>query len=199
MVSRDEQGTARRSGAGRGSGGGSGRHPRGGGSGSGRPDGPDDGRLRRTQPRALLFAAVVGAVLGWLLVTTTDYLGMSAPLVPWLAPAALWLGAIVVGGLAWALYRRLRVRRLRIDPSQAVTYLALAKASALAGALVAGGYLAFGALFVGRWEAESPRERVVRSAVAAVAGIALMIAGLLMERACEVPPSDDDEDPEPTR
>ena len=157
-------------------------------------DRPGPGRLRRTPPRALVMAALFGAVVGWGVVTTADLLGLTPPLVPWLTPAALWVAAIVIGCLAWALHRRLRVRRLRIDPSQAVTYLALAKASALAGAFVAGGYLAFGIMFVGRWQAESPRERVIRSGVAVLAAVALMIGGLLMERACEVPRSGRDDE-----
>lgn len=159
------------------------------------PEGePGSGRLRRTPARALLMAALFGAVVGWVVVTSANLMGLTPPLVPWLTPAALWLAAIVIGFLAWALHRRLRVRRLRIDPSQAVTYLALAKASALAGAFVAGGYLAFGAMFLSRWQADSPRERVIGSAVSVVAAIALMIGGLLMERSCEVPTDTDDLD-----
>ena len=43
-------------------------------------------------------------------------------------------------------------------------------------------------------DADVPRERVIRSAVAVVAGVALTVAGLLLERACKVPRTDDDED-----
>ena len=72
--------------------------------------------------------------------------------------------------------------------------LVLGKASAMAGVAVAVGYLGFALHFVTRLEVASPRERVVRAAVAAVAGIALCVAGLLLERACKVPGADDDED-----
>ena len=37
---------------------------------------------------------------------------------------------------------------------------------------------------------------MIKSAVAAVAGVALAIAGLLLERACRVPKSDDEEEVE---
>ena len=70
------------------------------------------------------------------------------------------------------------MRREPVDPQRAVAFLVLGKASALAGALVAGGYLGFGLMFLGRLDAATPRERVIRSAVAVVAGLALMVAGL---------------------
>ena len=73
----------------------------------------------------------------------------------------------------------------------------LGKASALAGAVIAGGYLAFALMFVGRWDAAGPRERVIRALVAVVVAVGLSIAGLLLERACRVPGGDDDDDGDP--
>ena len=83
-----------------------------------------------------------------------------------------------------------------MEPSRAVALLVLGKASALAGALVAGGYFAYALMFLTRLDAAAPRDRVIRSAVAVVAGLALCGVGLLLERACRVPGgrSDDDED-----
>lgn len=69
----------------------------------------------------------------------------------------------------------------------------LGKAPALAGALVAGGYFGFALMFLGWLDADAPRERVIRSSVAMVAGIALCIAGLLLERACKVPREEEDD------
>ena len=66
----------------------------------------------------------------------------------------------------------------------------------MAGALVAGGYLAYALMFLTRLDAAAPRDRVIRSAVAVAAGLVLCGVGLLLERACRVPGgrSDDDED-----
>jgi hypothetical protein len=63
----------------------------------------------------------------------------------------------------------------------------LAKACALMGALVAGGYLAFGVQFLDQMNIELPRERVIRSFSAAVAAVIVMVSGLLLERACRIP------------
>ncbi len=161
-----------------------------GSSGPGQPtgSGPDpSGRLHRTTPRALVLAAIFGALAGWLIVNTANALGFSPPLVPWLTPIALWVAAVLVAGLAWSTRQRIQVKRTWIEPQRAVTLLALGKAAALVGALIAGGYLTFGLMFVGRWDAELPQQRVIRSGVAVLAGIALMVTGLFLERACLVP------------
>lgn len=115
------------------------------------------------------------------------------PTVPWSAPAALILIAALVGVLAYTTHQRIQVRRERMEPQRAVAFLVLGKASALAGALVAGGYFVYGLMFVTRLAAEAPRDRVIRSAVCVLAGVALMIVGLLLERACRVPKDDDDD------
>lgn len=151
--------------------------------------------MRRTSARALLVAALFGGLAGWLVVTTAEALDVSEPQVPWLTAIALALAAVVIGVLARSTRLVIQVRRQRMEPQRAVTLLALGKASALAGTLVAAGYLVYGLAFVGRWNAELPRERVIRSAAAMVAGIALAITGLRLERACEVPPDADGDEP----
>jgi len=152
---------------------------------------PPTGSINLTPRRALVIAAVVGAVSGWLIVLVANAMGMNAPQVPWTAPVGLILITVLVGVLAYATHQRIQVRRERMLPERAVAFLVLGKASALAGAVVAGGYFTFALMFVARIEAEAPRDRVIRSAIAVVAGIALTIAGLRLERACRVPGIDD--------
>jgi hypothetical protein len=155
---------------------------------------PGGGSVSLTPFRALVVAALFGGLAGWLLVVTANALDLTAPEVPWTAPIGLILVTALVGALAYTTYQRIQVRRERMEPSRAVALLVLGKASALAGAVVAGGYLAYGLLFLSRWDAAGPRERVIRSAVAVLAGLALCGAGLLLERACKVPRKDEDED-----
>ena len=164
------------------------------------PDPPrSGGSISLTPLRALAVAAVFGAVAGWLIVVGANAFGVSAPQVPWTAPVALILITALVAVLAYTTHQRIQVRRERMLPERAVAFLVLGKASALAGAVVAGGYLAFALMFISRFEAEAPRERVIRSAVAVVAGVALSVAGMLLERACKVPGVDDeDKDPHNT-
>jgi ABC-type Fe3+-siderophore transport system permease subunit len=139
-------------------------------------------------------AALFGAVGGWLVVVVSNALDMTPPLVPWTAPIGLILITALVGFLAYTTHQRIQVRRERVEPERAVAFLVLGKASALAGAVVAGGYLAFALNFVNRLDAEAPRERVIRSLVTVVVGVALTVAGLLLERSCKVPGTDDEDD-----
>jgi RsiW-degrading membrane proteinase PrsW (M82 family) len=158
------------------------------------PNEPSGGSIKVTPPKALAIAALCGAVAGWLIVATANMFDLVPPQVPWTAPVALVLITALVALLAYTTQQRIQVRRERIDPQRAVTFLVLGKASALAGAIVAGGYLAFALMFVTRMDVEAPRDRVIKSAVAVVAGVGLAYAGLRLERACKVPGSDDDDD-----
>lgn len=160
-----------------------------------RPEPEPDRRLRPTGRQELIIAAVLGAGIGWLLVRGTSALDATAPRVPWTAAAALVLIAAFVAFLARFTHQKIQVRRERIPAERAVTFLVLGKASALAGALIAGGYLAYGLSFISRFDADTPRERVIRSAVAVVGAIGMCLAGLWLERACRVP-DDHDEDPD---
>jgi hypothetical protein len=154
---------------------------------------PSGGSVSLTPIRALVVAALFGGLAGWLLVVTANAFDLIPPEVPWTAPIGLILVAALVGAIAYATHQKIQVRRERMDPQRAVAFLVLGKASALAGALVAGGYFGFALMFLTRLDAAAPRDRVVRSAVAIVAGVALCVMGLLLERACKVP-SEPDED-----
>jgi H+/Cl- antiporter ClcA len=154
---------------------------------------PSGGSVNLTPFRALVVAAVFGGLSGWLVVVIANAFDLIPPEVPWTAPIGLILVAALVGALAYATHQRIQVRRERIEPQRAVALLVLGKASALAGALVAGGYFGFALMFLARLDAAAPRDRVIRSAVAIVAGIVLCIVGLLLERACKVPTEPDED------
>lgn len=154
---------------------------------------PSGHQVTSTPRRALVVAALFGGLAGWLVAVTTEALDVVPPSIPWSAPVGLLVVGALVGALAWTTHQQIQVRRARVEPQRAVALLVLGKASALGGALVGGGYLGYALSFVGRFEAEGPRERVIRSLVAVVGGLALGVAGLLLERACRVPFDDDEE------
>jgi hypothetical protein len=160
---------------------------------------PSGGSVRSTSPRSLAVAAIFGALSGWLIVAASNSFDLVPPQVPWTAPVGVLLIAGLVGVFAYTTHTRIQVRKERMDPQRAVAFLVLGKASALAGALIAGGYLAFALMSVARIDADAPRDRVIRSAVAVVAGVGLAVAGLLLERACRVPgPGPEEEEAEDT-
>jgi hypothetical protein len=155
---------------------------------------PAPGRVRPTTPGLLVGTAVVGLVLGWFGGGLLERGQGIAPTVPWTSVFVLLFAAAVLGSAAWNTWRTIHRQRRWIEPHRAVNLLVLAKASSLVGSLVAGVYAGFGALFLDDLTAPLPQERVVRSAAVAFAAVLVVVAALLLERACRVPKSPDAEE-----
>ncbi len=143
------------------------------------------GHLRPTSPGALVAWTVAGLVGGWLLHPLAERIRGTAPIVTWTQVLALVLLGFILGGTAWLTWRAVHVRRERLEPHHAVNRLVLARSSALVGSLVAGGYLGYAVSWLGV-DAELAGQRVWRSAAAALAGVAVVITAILLERACRV-------------
>lgn len=158
--------------------------------------GPDDeepeppeqptGHVRTTGVGALVGFALTGFVLGWLVRPLSIRMSGSAPTVGWTPILALVLVAAILGGVAWTTYRDLHRRGIVLEPHKAVNRLVLAKASALAGALVAGGYLGYALSWWRVSEAALAQERLLQSLLAGGASVLIVAASLLLERACRV-------------
>lgn len=144
------------------------------------------GHVRTTSPGAVTGWALLGLVLGWALRPLSIRIHGTAPTVGWLPVLALAFVAVIIGSVAWSTHRSLHRRHERLEPHRAVNRLVLAKSCALAGALVAGGYLGYALSWVGFTDAELAHERMVRALVGALAGAALVVGSLLLERACRV-------------
>lgn len=149
------------------------------------PPPPEPGHLRPTSGASLAVWAVVGLVLGWLVHPLALRAGGTAPVVTWVQAMVPAFVAAVVGLVAWHTWRTLHVHRLPMEPHRAVNRLVLGRACALVGALVAGGYAGYAVSWLGD-SAELADQRATRSAVAAVGGIGIIVASLLLERACRV-------------
>lgn len=153
-------------------------------------DQPPGGRLRPTSAATVGGSIIVGLVLGWLLHPVSDRFG-NPPVISWLTPLALMFVAAVLGATAYLTHRTLHVRREYIEPQRAVNRLVLARACVVVGGLVCGGYFGYAVSWLGV-RAELADERLLRSALAGLAGLGIVVASLLLERACRVR-SDDDE------
>jgi len=161
---------------------------------SARPPGEEPqptGRLRPTSGGALTAWAVVGLVGGWLLHPAAERVRDTAPIITWAQPLALVLVAAILGATAYLTWRTVHVQHQRLEPHRAVNRLVLARACALVGALVAGGYLGYAVSWIGV-DTELATQRAWRSAVAAVAGIGIVVTSVLLERACRVRSDEDD-------
>ncbi|HYO40528.1 MAG TPA: DUF3180 family protein [Nocardioidaceae bacterium] len=155
------------------------------------PEDPDEppepaGRLSTTSPGAVTGFALGGLVLGWLVRAVSLRTTGTPPTVTWLPVVVLLFVAAVLGAVAWSTYRMLHRRQGRLEPHHAVNRLLLAKASALAGSLVAGGYFGYALSWLGRTDVTLARERVLHSLLAGGAAVLLVVGALLLERACRV-------------
>ncbi len=149
------------------------------------------GHIQNTGPGPLVIFALVGLVLGWAVRLVTMATGRVAPMVGWLPVFALAFVAVIVGSVAWSTYRQLHRRHERIEPHRAVNRLVLAKACALAGAFLAGGYFGYALSWMGHTDADLAKLRVVQSVLAGFASVLIVTGSLLLERACRVRKKDE--------
>lgn len=150
------------------------------------------GHVNNTTAGALAGFAVAGFVVGLFLRTVSIRLTGSSPNpVGWVPALALVLVAAIIGGVAWLTYRDLHRRGIRLEPHKAVNRLVLAKACALSGSAIAGGYFGYALSWWRFTEGALTRQRLVQSLVAAVAGVLIVVGSLLLERACRVRDDDD--------
>lgn len=155
------------------------------------------GRLQPTRLRVLFGVAGAGLVVGWFGVPYLRQADIGVPTVPWTPVLVLLFAAAVLGGTAWQTWSVIHRQRRRMEPHRAVNFLVLAKASVLVGALVAGVYAGYGLHYIDDLAFEAPAQRVLRSGVAVLAGALIVVAGLLLEKACMVPGAGAEEEEEP--
>lgn len=146
------------------------------------------GHIGTTSPGALVGFGLTGLVLGWALRPTSIALNGSAPMVGWIPVLALLLVAVIVGSVGWSTYRTIHRQGKRLPPHQAVNRLVLAKACALAGAMVAGGYFGYALSWTGLSDADLAKQRLLHALLAGLCGVLIVTGSLLLERACRVPP-----------
>jgi hypothetical protein len=145
------------------------------------------GRVRPTSAVALLVAVAVGLAVGWFGGALLEGTMPVAPSVPWSSVLVLLFAAAALGGTAWSTWRVIHRQKGRVEPHQAVNRLILAKASSLVGALAAGVYAGYGLRFLDDLSAPLPQERVIRAGLVVLGGVLMVVAALLLERACRVP------------
>ena len=154
---------------------------------------PPPTHLRPTSWRTVLVGVVVGAVAGYVVVSGIQLAGDTVPITPWSLSGML--ATFAVGGWVYSrhLARRLRDQRGSITPEEGVRALVLGKVMVLGGAVLAGWHVAYVLRYLARLGVPAPQERVIHGAVTVVFSAAFALAGWLLERACIVPPGDDDE------
>ncbi len=148
--------------------------------------------MTRTSPLHLVLVAVLGGGITWLLETGLAAAGRPIVIPPLTLIVALVLIAVLLIVLARPVRRVSRgLPNARIDPFYATRVVMLSKASSLSGALVAGGGLGITVFLLSR--SVLPAVGSVTAAIGtAIAAALLLVAGLVAEHWCFIPPDDED-------
>jgi hypothetical protein len=149
----------------------------------------------RTRATTLVGLGFLGAVAGVIVQYLLPATGLPKLRPEYSLAVTLVLIALVVVVLAIPVRRAVRgLTQGPIDPFYATRVAVLAKASSLSGALLTG--VAAGLVIeVFTRSGSSTADSYVRVFATLVGAIALLVAGLLAEFFCSVPPRGDDDDP----
>lgn len=152
--------------------------------------------MQRSRFSTLLWSGLTAALAGWTLGLIAIAVSGSLPAVLWiLIPVLLFMAVLILVGTrlvrGWIGERRYDEF---VDALTIARLLALAKALAIFGAVVAGGYVGLGLLAADRLTGTTARDRLLVALGVALCGLLVTVAALRLERACEVPysPMDDD-------
>jgi Protein of unknown function (DUF3180) len=149
--------------------------------------------MKPTRIGTLVTLLVCIAAVTWGVLQISVDRGATLPPLTWTAPAGIALIAVVVLATALGLRARLDQPAKRPHPLSMARMAVLGKASAHVGPIVGGLYAGYLLVLLPGLEISSRRDRAVLCLVALLASVALSVAGLLLERACRVPPSSTDD------
>jgi uncharacterized protein DUF3180 len=154
--------------------------------------------VTRTKPTHLILLLVIGALALWFLESALAASGRAVLIPPFTLGVALLLIGVIVVVMALPVRRvARRVPGASVDPFYATRVVIIAKASSLAGALLAGAGLGIGFYLLSR--AVLPAIGSITMAfVTALGAVVLVVGGLVAEHMCTIPPDDDPDAGPPT-
>jgi hypothetical protein len=148
--------------------------------------------VRRTSIRLLLVVAVGAAGVSLFVIRALAAHGTRLPPVAWIEDAAIAALAVFIFWLGWSVRAYQKGKRPTLDPLRAARTLVLAKSGALTGAILTGRYLATVLDVTRDLAIESQRAKAIAAGIAVLCSLALVVASLLAEKFCQLPPLGDD-------
>jgi hypothetical protein len=142
--------------------------------------------MKPTRTSTLVTVAVVFALVAWLLLRE---IYQKLPPLPWTGVPALLVAAFVEAQTGRDVRARIAGRpgAKPVAPLYVSRLVALAKASSLVAAVVAGLAAGFDIYLSGSLTASVPREDALTAVVTLVAAVVLACAALYLENCCRVP------------
>ncbi|QDZ15140.1 DUF3180 domain-containing protein [Humibacter ginsenosidimutans] len=149
--------------------------------------------MRRTGAIPLIALGVIGVVIGYLLEIALVAAGASMLIPPVSLSITLVAIAVIVVLFAIPIRRAVHSKvRVHVDPFRAMRVAVLAKACSLVGALLTGTGVGI-VIYVLTRPIPATSDAVWLSVVAAVSAVILLVAGLIAEFFCTLPPPQDDD------
>lgn len=146
--------------------------------------------MKATTWRLLVAVAVLSFAISWGFLKVWISRGADVPRVPW--ASALVIGLVGLTVLVAALVLRPRLRRKDghkpLDPLVAARFAVLSQASSRGGAVFLGAYGALAVSALPNFSIDSWHALAIVCAACVLASILLIVGGLLLERACRLPP-----------
>ena len=147
--------------------------------------------MKPTRISTLVIIAVVCAAAGWLLLRSVY---AKLPPLPWTGVPALLIAAVAEAWTGRDLKARISGRRQGLKPVSPLfvtRMVALAKATSVAAAIIAGFTAGFDFYLAGSLNASTPREDALTAVITFVAAVVLACAALYLENSCRVPEDPD--------
>jgi uncharacterized protein DUF3180 len=154
--------------------------------------------MKPTRVSTLVAVTVICAVLGWLLLRA---LYAKLPPLPWTGVPALLIAALAEAWTGRDLKARIMARRgsgqdagrglKPVAPLFVSRMVALAKATSLAAAIIAGFAAGFDVYLSGSLSASVPRQDALTAVITFAAAVVLACAALYLENCCRVPTDPD--------
>ena len=147
--------------------------------------------MKPTRISTLVIIALVCAAAGWLLLRAVY---AKLPPLPWTGVPALLIAAVAEAWTGRDLKARISGRRQGLKPVAPLfvaRMVALAKATSVAAAIIAGFAAGFDFYLAGSLNASTPREDALTAVITFVAAVVLACAALYLENSCRVPEDPD--------
>ncbi|MEW1956383.1 DUF3180 domain-containing protein [Kineococcus sp. NPDC059986] len=150
--------------------------------------------MKPTRPGLLLALGFLAAVGAWSALQVWVSSGNSEPDLMWRTTVTIGLLVLAVLGVGWPVKQWVEGdKSRRIDALRAARTAALAKAASVAGALLVGVFLGWGVHYLPTLHIAARRSEAWVAVGDVVVSALLVVAGLVVERWCRVPPEDDDQ------
>lgn len=146
--------------------------------------------MNRTSATSIVLTALIAGVLAWMLEGMLVMSGRAAIVPPYTLGVALGLLGVILLLAAWPVRQAANGKR-RVGFRHATAVLGFAKASSIVGALLGGAALGALVFFVSRSVVVG--DAVLTLVVVAAGALVQLVAGLLAEHWCVLPPDDEDE------